>query len=287
MEQCNISKSILSIASPGTHLYPGKENDAAARRLARRCNEYLADIKKRRPDKFGFFATLPLPDIQGALQEIEYALDTLDADGFCVLSNQHGKYIGHEIYEPVWAEMNRRKAKVFMHPTIPCMAVGDKLVDAMPAPGFSPAIFEFFIEEVRAVLGLFRSRAVTKYPDMTWIIAHCGGALPPIIERFCNFGTSIFGGEVELPSSEMKEIFMKQFYFDLAGFPLPDQIHGLLRLVDHSRLLFGSDYPYTPRRTTVELSDKLDDGLASALGDDVSAETACLHNAEKLFNIAR
>lgn len=286
MERCNISKSILSIPSPGTHLYPGEENDGAARQLARRCNNYLADIKKRHPDKFGFFATLPLPDIEGAIREIAYALEELHADGICVLSNHHGKYIGDEIYEPVWAEMNRRKAKVFMHPTIPCMAVGDKLVNAMPTPGFSPAIFEFFFEEVRVVLGLFRSRAVVKYPNMTWIIAHCGGALPPIVERFCNFGTSIFGGEVELSSSKMKEILMKQFYFDVAGFPLPDQIHGLLRLVDHSRLLYGSDYPYTPRRTTVELSDKLDDGLGFALGDSLRARDLCLHNAQELFGLA-
>ena len=283
MERCNISKSILSISSPGTHLIPG--DDAAARELARKCNEYLADIKKRRPDKFGFFATIPMPDIDGSLKEIAYALDELEADGFCIFSNHHGKYIGNDIYDPVWAELSRRKATVFMHPTIPCMAVGDRLVNAMPAPGFPPAIFEFFIEEVRVVLGLFSTRAVIRYPDMTWIIAHCGGALPPIIERFCNFGTSVFGGKVELSSEKMKEVLKKQFYFDLAGFPLPDQIHGLMRLVDPSRLLYGSDYPYTPGRTTIELSDKLDERLASALGDRASAEAACLHNAEKLFNI--
>lgn len=286
MERCNISKSILSISSPGTHLYPGKDNDAAAQKLARRCNEYLAEIKKRRPDKFGFFATLPLPYVEGSMEEISYALDELDADGFCVFSNQHGRYIGDELYEPVWAELSRRKAKVFVHPTVPCMAVEGKLVNAMPTPNFSPAIFEFFIEEVRVVLGLFRSRAVTKFPDMTWIIAHCGGALPPILERFCNFGTSIFGGQVEMSSTQTKEVLKKQFYFDLAGFPLPDQIHGMLRLIDPSRLLYGSDYPYTRGSTTIELSDKLDEGLDTALGDKGSAESALLHNAQRLFNIS-
>ena len=284
MERCNISKSILSISSPGTHLYPGPDNDLAAQKLARRCNEYLAEIKRRRPENFGFFATLPLPYIQGSIEEIGYALDELDADGFCVLSNHHGVYIGNEVYEPVWAEMSRRKAKVFMHPTIPCMKVGEKLINAMPAPGFPPSIFEFFIEEVRAVLGLFSTRAVAKYPDMTWIIAHGGGALPPILERFCNFGTMIFGGKEEFSSDKVKEILKKQFYFDMAGFPLPDQIHGLLRLVDSSRLVFGSDFPYTRFDSTVVLSDILDKGLASALGDQHQAESACLHNAERLFS---
>jgi predicted TIM-barrel fold metal-dependent hydrolase len=222
--------------------------------------------------------------VEGSIEEIAYALDELDADGFCVLSNHHGIYIGSDIYEPVWAELNRRKAKVFMHPTIPCMHVGGQLVNAMPTPAFPPSIFEFFIEEVRVVLGLFSSRAVTRYPDMTWIIAHCGGALPPIAERFCNFGTMIFGGKEEFSSDKMKQILKSQFYFDLAGFPLPDQIHGLLRLVDPSRLLFGSDFPYTRYDSTVVLSDILDDGLASALGSRHLAEAACLHNAEKLFS---
>jgi len=131
MERCNISKSILSISSPGTHLYPGAGNDEAAQKLARRCNEYLAKIKRRRPEKFGFFATLPLPYVQGSFEEIAYALDELNADGFCVLSNHHGIYIGNAIYEPIWAELSRRKAKVFMHPTIPCMQVGEKLINAL------------------------------------------------------------------------------------------------------------------------------------------------------------
>ena len=281
MQRCNVSKSILSISSPGTHLVPGE--NTAARDLARKCNEYLADMKRRRPEKFGFFATIPLPDIEGSLKEIAYVLDELDADGFCILSNHHGIYIGNRIYEPVWSELARRKAKVFVHPTIPCMSVNGQLINAMPAPGFPPSIFEFFIEEVRVVLGLFSTRVVTQFPDVTWIIPHGGGALPPIIERFCNFGTAIFGGKVELPSDEMKEVLQKQFYFDLAGFPLPDQIHGLMRVVDHTRLLYGSDYPYTPGRTAVPLSDKLDEGLAAALGDMSYAEAALFHNAERLF----
>ena len=281
MHRCNVSKSILSISSPGTHLVPGE--DAAARDLARECNKYLADMKKRRPEKFGFFATIPLPDIEGSLKEIAYVLDELDADGFCILSNHHGIYIGNSIYEPVWAELSRRKAKVFVHPTIPCMSVNGQLINAMPAPGFPPSIFEFFIEEVRVVLGLFSTRVVTQFPDVTWIIAHGGGALPPILERFCNFGTAIFGGKVELPSNEMKEVLQKQFYFDLAGFPLPDQIHGLMRMVDHTRLLYGSDYPYTPGRTAVPLADKLDADLAAALGNVSYAEAALFRNAERLF----
>ena len=282
MKHCDISKSILSIPSPGTHLTPG--DDAAARSLTRRCNEHLADVKRRLPDRFGFFASLSFPDIEGALQEIKYAHDELNADGFCCFSNHHGKYIGDQIYDPVWAELNRRKAKVFIHPTVPCMAVGNRLVSAMPAPGFSPAIFEFFFEEVRLVLGLFRSRAVTRYPDITWIVTHCGGALPPVLERFCNFGTAIFGGQEELPSEKVKDILNKQFYFDLAGFPFPDQIHGLLRLVNSSRLLYGSDFPHTPRRTVADLIDKLDQGLTDTLGDRALTENACYHNAAQLFN---
>lgn len=150
----------------------------------------------------------------------------------------------------------------------------------MPAPGFPPSIFEFFIEEVGVVLGLFSTRAVTRFPDMTWIIAYGGGALPPIIERFCNFETAIFGGKVELPSDKMKEVLQRQFYFNLAGFPLPDQIHGLMRLVGHTRLLYGSDYPYSvfhPLRVIIGTQLTFHSRLGQAMG--VRALTATLtHN---------
>ena len=283
MDQLNISKTILSLTSPGSHLVPG--DDAYARILARECNEYIASIKKSRPDRFGYWATIPLPDVEGSLSELAYALDELDADGVTMLTNHHGKYLGDASFEPVIAELDRRGATVFIHPTVPCMACGhgDALIDARPMRHFPPAIFEFFFEEVRAVLNLFSSGQIVKYPNVTWIVPHGGGAIPPIVERFTRFGTSVFGGKEEMSSTMFKETLKKQFYFDLSGFPLPDQLHGLLRFVDPTRLLVGTDWPYTPTKTTFLLTKEMDDGLGDVLEREEDREAIYHLNAEKLL----
>ena len=282
MDQLNISKTILSIPSPGCHLIPG--NDTYARDMARQGNEFLAGIKKKHPTRFGYWATLPLPDVDGTLAELAYACDVLDADGVTMLSNHHGIYIGDARFEPVIAELDRRHATIFVHPTVPCMACphGD-LMDARPVKRFSPAIFEFFFEEVRVLLSIFSSGHAQRYPNVGWIIPHGGGAFPPIVERWSRFGTQIFGGQVEMSSTEFKETLKKQFYFDLAGFVLPDLLPGLLRHVDPSRLLYGSDFPYTPARTTVQLAGDLDRDLGKVVPSEEDRAAIYCGNAEVLL----
>ncbi len=281
MDRCHITKSILSITSPGTHLIVGE--DEPARDIARKCNIFAADVKKRRPDRFGYWAALPLPDVEGSLAEIAYAFDELQADGVGILTNHHGIYLGDAKFDPVFAELNRRKATVFIHPTIPCSAHGDTLQIAIPLRSFPPGICEYLFEEVRVVLNLFASKTVNRYPDVTFIIPHAGGALPPIVERFSCFGTQVFGGKEEMSSDDIKKTLKKQFFFDLSGFPLPDQIHGLLRLVDPSRLLFGSDYPYIPTRTGINLAEKMDRELVGAIEDEEDRKNVYIRNAQKLL----
>ena len=281
MDKAGVSKSILSVTSPGTHFALGE--DKPARDLARRCNVFASDVKKRNPARFGYWANLPLPDIEGSLAEIAYAFDNLNPDGVALLTNHHGIYLGDESFDPVFAELNRRKATVFIHPTIPCMQHGDTLIRATPLKGFPPGIFEYFFEEVRVLLNLIQSKTINKFPDVTFIIPHAGGAFPPIIERFSSFGKWVFGGKEELTSDEIKAVLQKQFYFDLSGFPLPDQIHGLLRFVDPSRLLFGSDYPYIREDTGLMLAKKIDDELSTIIEKAEDREAVFRGNAERLL----
>ena len=282
MSKAHISKSILSISTPGAHLVHG--DDAQARKLARECNTFAADLKKRRPDRFGFWATLPLPDVEGCLEEIAYSLDELQADGVCMLTNHHGTYPGDALFDPVFAELNRRKATVFIHPTLPCIVHGDNIHEDLPMRGYPPSMFEFFFEEVRVFINLFASGNVKRYPDVKIIMSHAGGALPPILERFARIGAALPGGKVEMNSKDMKEIMSRQFYFDLSGFVFPDQIHGLLRMVDPSRLLYGSDFPYTPSSHALQLAQQMDEELVEVVKNDESRRDVYQMNAHRLLS---
>ena len=156
-EQCNVKKSMLSITSPGTHLVPGKDEEA--RKLSRYCNEYAAEMKKRKPDEFGFFASLPLPDVKGTLEEIAYAGDQLNCDGYTLMTNHHGFYPGDPAFDPIFDELNRRKAIVFIHPTTTCVKdVGP----AIPLKQYPRPIFEFFFDSARAYINLFLSGTVSR-----------------------------------------------------------------------------------------------------------------------------
>lgn len=288
MEKCKINKTIVSITSPGSHLILGE--DVAARQLARDCNNFSADLKRRHSSRFGFFATLPLPDIEGSLDEIKHAFDELDADGVGLLTNHHGVYIGDTTFDPVFEELNRRRAKVFIHPTVPCRTDdqdGGLLHHCMPTTKFFvQGIFEYFFEEVRVVFNIIQSGTASRYPNIRFIIPHAGGAFPPIVERFSRFHKDILHREATATwtSIQIKEILQRQFYFDLAGFPLPDQLPALLRMVDHTRLLYGSDYPYTPLDSTEMLAQELEEGLDAILTDELEREAILSGNARKLFD---
>ncbi|KAG0645364.1 Decarboxylase yanB [Hyphodiscus hymeniophilus] len=283
MGDLSITKSILSISSPGVCLFPG--DNRASRNLARQCNEYAGDIVRRRPTQFGFWAVLPLPDVGGAISEIPYALDTLHAAGFALETNYHGTYLGDPLFDAVFAELNRRKATVFVHPTTPCMRhtgshdhTAVTVLNEFPNP-----MFEFMFDTARAIINLLLSGTIKRCPDITFVIPHAGGAIPPVIERFTSFATEILSLEVEISSNLVREAFLQQFYFDLAGFPFPDQIHGLLRFVEPQKLLYGSDYPFTPAKGVVSLAKKMDIGLEKLFLDDSVRRGIYVDNAKRLL----
>lgn len=280
MNQLDISKSIFSITSPGTHLKAG--DDELARRVTRETNEEIASICRQYPDRFGFFASLPLPDVEGSLAEIDYALDSLGAHGFGLMTNAHGYYLGDQKLDEVFAKLNERKAIVFMHPTschAHSMPDADRPLSQYPAP-----VLEFFFDTTRAVVNLILSGTVERYPNITYLVSHCGGALPPLLERFSSFSSVILEGQKGVSSQDVKSLFRSRFYFDLAGFPFPDQIHGLLRTTDSSRLLYGSDFPYTPASALPGMAARMDHGLAD-LFDEEAVNNIYSGNAKQLLNL--
>lgn len=280
MTKVNVSKSILSISSPGTHLKKG--DPAYAANLSRYTNEYAADLKRRKPDQFGFWAALPLPYVEECLKEIPYALDELNADGVSVETNHDGYYLGDKLFEPVFDELNKRNATIFIHPTTPCLQSG---IAATPLTQYPRPMFEFLFDTARAVINLFLSGTVSRCPNVRFIIPHAGGALPPLIKRF-----SLIPGLLKLNNTDpaiseewVQDRLNKQFYFDLAGWPFPNQIKGLEPYVSIDQLLYGSDFPFTPLPAVEALAAEFNKYLPLVFENKEDQEKISNGNAKKLL----
>lgn len=143
MERHGIATQILSASSPGVHF----GNDSAARALARRTNELIARTVADHPRRFGGFATLPLPDIDGTLAELDYAFDTLRMDGACLFASYANGFLGDAVFDPALAELDRRAAVVFVHPS----AYGASPHAKLPWPAF---MMEFLFDTTRAAVNL-------------------------------------------------------------------------------------------------------------------------------------
>ncbi|KAJ5278842.1 hypothetical protein N7478_004214 [Penicillium angulare] len=281
MKSLNIKKSVLSMSSPGTHLTPGNDQDARA--LTRQVNEDMSKICKDHSEHFLFFASLPLPDVEGSLAEIDYALDHLGAVGFQILTNSHGIYPGDPRFNLVFDKLSERGAIVFFHPTSCHLRSEDGSVTRVtPNPGVASPVLEFMFDTTRSLTSIIASGTIDRCPGITFIITHCGGTFPPVLSRIARFSPFVFLNEDRVSNEEIKRMLETRFYFDLAGFPFPDQIHGLLRVVHSSRLLYGSDYPYTPFPLVKSLSEELEYGLRQCFG---SASTEVfLKNGERLLS---
>ncbi|GAA1845776.1 amidohydrolase family protein [Pseudonocardia ailaonensis] len=231
MDECGIEVSLLSISSPGTHFGDLHGGDAAARLLSREVNEVGAALRERRPDRFGHFASLPLPDVDGAIAEAARALDELGSDGVTVKTHAGGRYLGDPANEPLWAELDRRAAVVFVHPTSPPGAPA--LTGGRPAP-----MLEFVFDTARAFADLALAGAIARHPGIRWIVPHGGGALPLLADRIELFARH-FGGSPVLEQ-------LRGLWFDSAGTPFPHQVPTLERVFGLERLLYGSDFCWTP-----------------------------------------
>lgn len=224
MDQGSVATSILSISDPGVWF----GDNSAARALARECNEYAAKLIKDYPGRFGLFATLPLPDVDGALLELEYALDTLKADGACVLSSYGGKYLGNPAFAPLMEELNRRKTVVFCHPF--CAACGT----ATPLSDGQNRGVEFVFDTTRTIVSLLSTGTVTRCPDIRFIWSHGGGTVPYITSR-------LNGVAPHLPKGVIYEL--QKFYYDTAQAFNPYTLPSFKKLVPTSHILFGTDFP--------------------------------------------
>lgn len=231
MDQWGVGTAMLSVSSPGVHF----GDDKAARTLAREVNDFGAGTARDHPGRFGHFASLPLPDVDGAVAEARYALDELGSDGVTIETNAGGRYPGHVGFAPLWQELNERAAAVFVHPTSP---PDHEAVSAdRPRP-----LMEFLFDSARAATDLMLSGTLERYPDIRWIFTHGGGALPLLADRI-----ELFRGAFGIaPAGPGTVEQLRRLWFDMAGTPFPHQVPALVGVFGSERLLYGSDYCWTP-----------------------------------------
>ena len=240
LSKVGVESAILSLSTPG--VWFGEAAEAA--RWARRVNEYAAEVVTRNPGGFGFFATLTLPDVDGAIAEATYALDTLHADGIVLLANSAGIYLGDPAFDRLLAFLDERRAVVFVHP-------GE--LPAEPVPGVPTFAADFLLDTTRTALSLILSGQLERYPHIEWILAHAGGFLPYISYRVV---LAMLREEPKLKLARMalspdKAIakrlgLIRRFWFDVALSSTPAAMPSLLAVADPSKILFGSDFPFAP-----------------------------------------
>ncbi|MER8155446.1 amidohydrolase family protein [Streptomyces sp. NPDC094472] len=264
MDQQGIATGVLSVTSPGIHL----GSDAQARDLARAVNEYGAEVVRDHPGRFGHFASVPLPDVDAALTETAHALDTLGADGVVLMSNAHGRYLGDPDFEPLWAEIDRRGATVFVHPAQPPMP----LLPGTPAP-----LADYVFDTTRTALNLVLNGVMSRYPDMRVILSHGGGFLPYAAYRFSGLTSTVVDRE-----RNAEDILrdLKRFYFDTALSASPSALPALLAFAEPGHVLYGSDWPFAPQDAGTYYNHYLETYPDYAPGQ---AEAIDRGNAEALF----
>ena len=262
MEQAGVGTAMLSLSTPG--LWFGDVGFAAP--LARATNEYGAGLVQKYPGKFGYFAALPLPDTDASLKEIAYAFDVLHADGIALFTSYGDQWLGDPAFAPVFAELNRRKAVVFTHPTT--AACCGNLISFVPPPAI-----EFATDTTRTIASLVFSGAAAQYPDVKFVFSHAGGTMPFLIERF-----QFINRDPAMAARTRIGLLplLQSFYYDTAQASNPAAMGALRTIVPVSQILFGTDYPY-------RLSKENVDGLAGC--GFTAADLAAIDrgNAERLL----
>ncbi len=258
MDRDGIATAIVSI-SPS--LWFG--DLAATRKIAREWNEYAADLGRDHPGRFCLFAALPLPDVEASLAEIEYALDTLHAVGFGLVTNYGDKWPGDNAFAPVFDELNRRKAVVYFHPT-------ESPAFENILPNVPPPMIEFPFDTTRAIVSLLFGGTFARAPAIRWIFSHGGGALPMLAARIARIAANRKDLSAQVPSGVMP--VLKSLYYDIAGINHPIPFNAIRDLVGPSQLMFGTDYPFWSPHVAVAILDEL--GVVAAERTRIERENA-------------
>lgn len=236
MDRAAVASAITSITAPGVWYDDGTKGRARARE----CNTFGAQLTRDFPGRFGMFATIPLPDVDGSLVEVAYAFDVLKLDGIGLLTSYGDKMLGDAAFKPVFEELNRRKAIVFVHPRMPCCGT-----DSRGLLPWTVSAIEYPAETARTILSLLMSGNFAAMPEIKFIFSHGGGELLSMYERVAEAASELSPAEkaVRLPRGIDYEL--RRQHYDLASIARnPGAMAAALKLFPTSQLIYGSDSPF-------------------------------------------
>ena len=261
-ERTGVATAIVSVSTPGARIAAG-DDPGDTRRIARLVNEFSAELARDDPVRFGFFATLTLPDVDGAIAEAEYSLGELNADGVVLMTNTDGIYAGAPEWDPLLEYLDQRGTVVYLHPSGPA---------GPGVPGVTPGVSDFLADTVRGAVNLTRNGCLLRYPKLRFLLSHGGGFLPYAALRIARMA---------LPAVPQEEALaqLQSFYFDTALTSGPFALPALLAFAADTHVTFGSDWPYAAIADAAAFTDRLD---AYPLTQD-QAEAVNRGNAELLF----
>ena len=271
MDSAGIRTAVLTMPAPQPYYGDAEESV----RCIRRVNEVSAQVKRQYPDRFKFCAALPLPDVDAAIREAIYALDTLGADGVKLATNSRGQYLGDEALDPLMEVLNERHAVIIIHPHRPT-PYPEKIITTTPL-----AMYEYPAETTRTVVNMLSRNILVRYPDLKVVVPHCGSFLPLALPRMKSILSAMVAQGYMQPIDW--EGNLSRLYFDLAGNPTIEVLRSLLTLTTPDHILYGSDYPYLPDAVLKANLQRLRQTLAS---DEELAEYAdrfLWGNAGRLF----
>ncbi len=269
MDRNGMVAAVNSLASPGCYF----GDIGFAVRFARECNEWSARMVADRPDRFAAYALLPLPDVAAAIRETEYALDTLKLDGICLLTHVGPRHLGQSEEDELYAELDRRKAVVFLHPL-------RNQAQNMPAYSYPSGMTELVLDTTRAIHNMLWNGTFAKYQNIRWIMPHGGGTIPFLMYRLSQMDHKrtdrLVGGTVAQT--------LRGLYYDVAEICSPAPLKALMEIADPSRILFGTDFPFSRHRAPAQDVGNLIAGFEAFDGWDAAARRGIEHdNALTLF----
>ena len=242
MDAEGIQAALLSLTVPGIEGWSEQDRPD----IARRVNDYGAALVERNPRRFGYMATLPLPDVKAAVAEVDRCYDVLHVDGVVLHSNYEGTYLADPAFDKLWAALDDREVVVFLHPTTP---PSTKMLPGIPGP-----IEDYPAETTRSALGLVVAGHLTRYRKTKVILSHGGGFLPYAATRFAELKHSL------APERSVASLVadMRSFYFDTA-LTAPSGLPSLLAFAARGHVLFGTDYPYASEAVSKTFTKNLDE----------------------------